>query len=53
MTCFGINYAIQTYFVNDLNKSKDEMHEIAKTAIKHFSDKEAKYFVVANNKIVK
>lgn len=52
MTCFGINYAIQTYFVKDLNQSKENIQVIAKQAIESFSDKKVNYFVVVNNKII-
>lgn len=52
MTCFGINYGIQTYFVEDINKAKNNIQETAKKAIGHFSNKKVNYFIVANNKIM-
>jgi hypothetical protein len=53
MTCFGINYAIQTYLVDDLNKAKDNTREVAERAIQHFTKEKSKYFIVSNGKIIR
>jgi hypothetical protein len=36
LNCFGINYAIQTYFVEDINNAKNNYQQIASDALKLF-----------------
>jgi hypothetical protein len=52
MTYFGINYAVQTHLVENLNAAKSSAKQIAREAIAKFTNREVNYFVVFNNKIV-
>jgi hypothetical protein len=52
LTCFGINYAIQTHYVKDLNvaKNKDNYHQVAREAIDRFEPGEQQAIVFLNRK---
>ncbi|MDR3163474.1 MAG: pyruvate kinase [Mycoplasmataceae bacterium] len=51
LTCFGINYAIQTYYVKDLNQAKTNPQKIALAAIKQYQhNNEAKTLIYCNRK---
>jgi hypothetical protein len=53
MTCFGINYAIKTYFVKNLDKAKENAKKIASDAVSNFTKRKVNYFIVCNKKIIK
>ncbi len=50
LTAFGINYAIQTYFVNNLTKAKKDYNKISKLAVKGFKQKPGKTIAFIDNK---
>ncbi len=54
LTAFGISYAIQTYYVNDLAKAKKEYNKVSKAAVKTFKSKPGKTIAYIDGfKIVK
>jgi hypothetical protein len=36
LTCFGVNYAIQTHLVKDINLAKDNYKQICREAVDRF-----------------
>lgn len=50
ITKFGINYAIQTHYVDNLEAAKINCHEIARTAINRFEPEEKQVIMFINGK---
>ncbi|MDE6476704.1 MAG: pyruvate kinase [Mycoplasmoidaceae bacterium] len=50
LTAFGINYAIQTYFVNNLTKAKKDYNNVSKLAVKGFKSNPGKTIAFIDNK---
>lgn len=50
LTAFGINYAIQTYYVNSLNAAKKQYNTISKQAVKNFKSNPGNIVAYLDNK---
>jgi pyruvate kinase len=50
LTCFGINYAIQTHYVKDLNIAKANYQQIAREAIERFEPGEKQVIAFIDKK---
>jgi hypothetical protein len=50
LTCFGINYAIQTHYVKDLNAAKLNYRQVAREAIERFEPGEQQVIAFVDKK---
>jgi pyruvate kinase len=50
LTCFGINYAIQTHYVKDLNEAKTNYQQVAREAIERFEPGEQQAIAFVDKK---
>ncbi|MDR2369618.1 MAG: pyruvate kinase [Mycoplasmataceae bacterium] len=50
LTCFGINYAIQTHYVKDLNIAKNNYQQVAREAIDRFEPGEQRVIAFIDKK---
>ncbi|GHU47150.1 hypothetical protein FACS1894218_0980 [Bacilli bacterium] len=50
MTCFGVNYAIQTHLVDDINQAKTNYQQIVREAVDRFEPGERQVGVFFDGK---
>ncbi|GHU30694.1 hypothetical protein FACS1894166_00800 [Bacilli bacterium] len=50
MTCFGINYAIQTHLVPDINQAKANYQQVVREAVERFEPGEKQVAVFFDGK---
>jgi pyruvate kinase len=53
LTCFGINYAIQTHYVKDLEAAKANYQQVARDAVERFEPGELQVIAFIDKKFRK